>query len=118
MINFKLSRVLVLMFFVTALAFVGYAKYAESACGASATNCKSCHEVKGEKKVNDGAPQHKQHAFGDFCVFCHGGNTAGKTMEEAHEGMASPLADPKKSCSACHPDDFEKRAGKYQSASK
>jgi hypothetical protein len=39
-------------------------------------------------------------------------------MEEAHEGMASPLADPKKSCSACHPDDFEKRAGKYQSASK
>ena len=116
--KFGFSKILVLSVFFVAFVVAGYMNRAESACGASTTNCKRCHEGQGEMKVNDGSAQHKQHAFGDFCVFCHGGDTKGKTKEDAHKGLRSPLEDTKTSCSACHPDDYEKRAAKYEPAAK
>lgn len=91
---------------------------AEGACGAAASSCKSCHEVKGEMKVNEKGSYHKQHAFADFCVFCHGGDTAATTKEAAHKGMIKPLENLEKSCSACHPDDYKKRAKSYEEETK
>jgi hypothetical protein len=85
----------------------------ESACGAAASSCKNCHEVKGEMRVGDKGDYHSQHAFGDFCVFCHSGNTAATTKAEAHEGMVKPLENLEQSCASCHPDDFEKRGKGY-----
>jgi hypothetical protein len=85
----------------------------ESACGAAASSCKNCHEVKGEMKVNDKGDYHTQHAFGDFCVFCHSGNTAATGKAEAHEGLVKPLDNLEQSCASCHPDDFEKKAKGY-----
>ena len=86
---------------------------ARAACGAAASSCKNCHEVKGEKRVNKTGAYHVQHAFGDFCVFCHSGNTAAGGKEEAHQGMVKPLADLEQSCASCHPDDYQERARKY-----
>jgi len=64
-------------------------------------------------RVNTKGAYHAQHAFGDFCVFCHSGNTAGTTRVESHQGMVRPLENLQKSCAACHPDDYEKRAVLY-----
>jgi hypothetical protein len=85
----------------------------ESACGAAASSCKNCHEVKGEMRVGDKGDYHSQHAFGDFCVFCHSGNTAATSKAEAHEGMVKPLENLEQSCASCHPDDFEGRGKGY-----
>jgi hypothetical protein len=85
----------------------------ESACGAAASSCKNCHEVKGEMRVNKTGDYHTQHSFGDFCIFCHSGNTASTTKAEAHEGMVKPLASLEQSCAACHPDDFAEKAKGY-----
>ena len=117
----KKIRVGVLKFFIPVFLIVGIFYWAipdvtESACGAAASSCKNCHEVKGEMRVNKTGDYHTQHSFGDFCVFCHSGNTASTTKVEAHEGMVKPLDDLKQSCGSCHPDDFEKRAEGYGAA--
>jgi hypothetical protein len=96
----------------------GVPRVSEGACGAATSSCKNCHEVKGEMPVNAKGDYHTQHAFGDFCVFCHSGNTAGTTKEAAHAGMVNPLGDIEESCATCHPDDFEKRAEGYGSVTK
>ncbi len=85
----------------------------EGACGASASSCKNCHEIKGEHRVNGKGNYHIQHAFGDFCAFCHSGNTAGTNKAESHAGMVKPEDNLKQSCASCHPDDFEERAKRY-----
>jgi hypothetical protein len=108
------AEVVVAVVLVMVVALWAMPRVSESACGASATSCKNCHEVKGEKKVNDSGDHHTQHAFGDFCVFCHSGNTAATGKDEAHQGMVKPLESLDKSCAACHPDDFEDRAKKYK----
>lgn len=97
------------------VGLLGVPTVAESACGAGASSCKSCHKVK--MPVNSKGDYHVEHAFGDFCVFCHSGNTAAPDQEEAHQGMVKPLADLQKSCAACHPDDYEKLAEGYGAAS-
>jgi hypothetical protein len=114
--KWNVTKVLVSVLLVFAVALWATPRVSESACGAAASSCKNCHEVKGEKKVNASGDWHTQHAFGDFCVFCHSGNTAGATKDEAHQGMVKPLADLEQSCSACHPDDFAKRAEGYKPA--
>jgi len=85
----------------------------EGACGAAASSCKNCHEVKGEHRVNGKGDYHIQHAFGDFCAFCHSGNTAGTNKAESHAGMVKPEDNLQKSCASCHPDDFAERGKKY-----
>ncbi len=82
-------------------------------CGSSASSCKTCHEVQGKDPVNAKGAWHQQHAFGDFCEFCHAGNVKAKDQAAAHTGMISPLADVKGSCQSCHPNDYMDRAKKY-----
>jgi formate-dependent nitrite reductase cytochrome c552 subunit len=98
---------------IAAVAVWALPDKSESACGAAASSCKNCHEVKGEMRVNKSGDYHTQHSFGDFCVFCHSGNTAATGKAEAHEGMVKPLADLEQSCASCHPDDFAERAKSY-----
>jgi hypothetical protein len=112
------SKGVMVTFVLAALAFWAFPDTSQSSCGAAASSCKKCHEIKGEMKVESKGLHHTQHSFADFCVFCHGGSTTASAKEQAHEGMINPLADTKKSCSACHPDDFEKRSAGYRAAGK
>jgi hypothetical protein len=105
--------VLFSIFLMFVAAFWVAPRISEGACGAAASSCKNCHEIKGEMKVNAKGDYHTQHAFGDFCVFCHSGNTAATNKAEAHEGMVKPLGNLEQSCASCHPDDFQDRAKGY-----
>ena len=61
-------------------------------CGSAASSCKNCHEVKGEDAVNAKGDWHTQHAFGDFCEFCHAGNVQAADKTAAHQGLVANLA--------------------------
>jgi hypothetical protein len=82
-------------------------------CGSAASSCKNCHEVKGEDPVNATGDWHTQHAFGDFCEFCHAGNVQATDKTAAHQGLVGPLGDVKANCSSCHADDYEPKAQTY-----
>ncbi len=82
-------------------------------CGTQASSCKNCHEVQAQDPVNTEGDWHTQHAFGDFCQFCHAGNVAATDKDAAHEGLIHPLGDPQGSCSACHPNDYQDSAQVY-----
>ncbi len=84
-------------------------------CGSQASSCKNCHEVKGEDPVNAEGDWHTQHAFGDFCEFCHGGNVQALDQTAAHQGLVAPLGDIQTNCASCH-DDFEPKAQTYAAA--
>jgi hypothetical protein len=94
--------------------FLATAAPASAQCGSQASSCKNCHEVQGEKPVNnDGTDWHQSHAFGDFCYICHGGNQQATDETAAHAGMVPPLSDVKASCQQCHPNDLDARAQVY-----
>ena len=83
-------------------------------CGSQTSSCKNCHEVQGQKPVNnDGTAWHTSHAFGDFCYICHGGNQQATDKTAAHTGMVPPLSDIKASCQSCHPSDYQAQAKVY-----
>jgi len=82
-------------------------------CGSQASSCKSCHEVAGEDPINDKGDWHTQHAFGDFCEFCHSGNVQATDKVEAHTGMVEPLGDLKLNCASCHAKDYQAKADVY-----
>ena len=87
---------------------------ASAQCGSQASSCKNCHEVQGQKSVNnDGTGWHQSHAFGDFCYICHAGNQQATDKAAAHTGMVPPLSDVKASCQQCHPKDLDARAKVY-----
>jgi hypothetical protein len=87
---------------------------ASAQCGSQASSCKNCHEVQGQKPVNnDGTGWHQSHAFGDFCYICHAGNQQATDKDAAHTGMVPPLSDVKASCQQCHPKDLDARAKVY-----
>jgi hypothetical protein len=89
---------------------------ASAQCGSQASSCKNCHETQGQDPVNaDGTPWHTQHAFGDFCYLCHGGNNQATDETAAHTGLEAPLADINTSCKTCHPDDTGAKAQTYAS---
>ncbi len=88
---------------------------AQAQCGSSASSCKSCHETQGEYSVNSKGDWHTQHAFGDFCEFCHAGNVQATDKAGAHEGLADPMADVAASCQGCHPQDLAERSEVYAS---
>ncbi len=98
---------------VAAFLFIAYPRPAQAQCGSAASSCKSCHEVQKVDPVNTKGAWHTQHAFGDFCAFCHSGNTKSKDKTAAHTGMLDPLADVKGACQSCHPNDYMDRAKKY-----
>ncbi len=85
----------------------------EAQCGSSASSCKTCHETQGEDPVNTEGAWHTEHAFGDFCEFCHAGNVQASDKAGAHEALAAPLEDVAASCQGCHPSDLTERAQKY-----
>ncbi len=89
---------------------------ADAQCGTSASSCKNCHEIQGQYPVSNIGDWHKQHAFGDFCGFCHGGDMKAEDKPTAHIGLAHPLEDVTASCAACHPDDCDGRAQQYAAA--
>jgi hypothetical protein len=83
-------------------------------CGSQASSCKNCHETQAQDPVsNDLTTWHGQHAFGDFCYLCHGGNNQATDKAAAHTGMLKPLSNVVASCKSCHPTDFEARAQIY-----
>jgi len=87
---------------------------AQAQCGSQASSCKNCHESQGQKPVNnDGTTWHTQHAFGDFCYLCHGGNNQSTDETASHAGMTAPLADINVSCQSCHPSDTLAKAQVY-----
>lgn len=85
----------------------------EAQCGASATSCKNCHEVNAKYPVNGSGAWHTEHAFGDFCAFCHAGNVQAVEADAAHEGMIYPLSDLPGSCQSCHPGDYQALGEQY-----
>jgi len=101
----------VILLFV-ALALVPTAP-AEAQCGSQASSCKNCHEVQGQDPVNSEGDWHTQHAFGDFCAFCHAGNVQATDAATAHIGMVPPMSDVNASCQQCHPGDLDSKAQAY-----
>jgi hypothetical protein len=72
-------------------------------CTANASSCVSCHETQGVRPVlADPHAWHVDHGFGDLCAACHGGVPGAQAKDEAHAGMTPPLADPARTCGACH----------------
>ncbi len=83
-------------------------------CGSQASSCKNCHETQAQDPVNnDGTAWHTQHAFGDFCYLCHGGNNQATDKTAAHTGMVDPLKDVVSACKACHASDYLAKAQTY-----
>ncbi len=95
--------------------FIACPRTARAQCGSSASSCRNCHEVQKADPVSTKGVWHSAHAFGDFCAFCHSGNTKAKDEAAAHAGMVEPLADVKGSCQSCHPNDYTDRAKKFAS---
>ncbi|MBI5651124.1 MAG: hypothetical protein HZC40_11875 [Chloroflexi bacterium] len=105
--------VLLIAALVATVIWIASPRPANAQCGSSASSCKSCHEVQKVMPVNASGAWHTQHAFGDFCAFCHSGNTKSKDKTAAHTGMLAPLDDVKGACQSCHPADYLDRAKKY-----
>ncbi|GAB4471536.1 MAG: hypothetical protein Kow00124_08680 [Anaerolineae bacterium] len=85
----------------------------DAQCGTQASSCKNCHEVQGQAPVAEKGAWHAEHAFGDFCEFCHAGNVTATEADAAHQGMIYPLSDVAASCSSCHPMDYQGLAAGY-----
>ena len=98
------------------IAVVTGPRPAAAQCGSSSSSCKNCHETQKQDPVNTQGAWHTQHAFGDFCEFCHAGNVKATDKTGAHTGMVDPLADVKGSCQSCHPNDYMDRAKTYADA--
>jgi hypothetical protein len=104
-----------LMFLITTgIFFLLPAQPVSAQCGSQASSCKNCHETQAQHPVsNDLTTWHGQHAFGDFCYLCHGGNNQATDKAASHTGMIDPLSDVVVSCKSCHPNDYEARAQIY-----
>lgn len=88
---------------------------ASAQCGVTASSCKTCHETQAKYPVKTKGEWHVQHAFGDFCVYCHAGDVRAKDKAKAHANRVEPLADVTYTCATCHTDDCNVRADKYAS---
>lgn len=104
---------LIIAGFVLAAAALCWPQPVDAQCGTQASSCKNCHEVQAQDPVNTEGAWHVDHAFGDFCEFCHAGNVTATDADAAHEGMIYPLGDLAGSCSSCHPMDYQDIAVSY-----
>lgn len=95
------------------VAIVLWPTPAAAQCGTQASSCKNCHEVQAKDPVNTKGDWHVQHAFGDFCEFCHAGNVTATDKNTAHQGLIYPLSDTQANCSSCHSKDYQAKAGIY-----
>jgi hypothetical protein len=102
------------LLFVVGGAVLLMATPVKAQCGSQASSCKNCHETQAQDPVNnDATAWHTQHAFGDFCYLCHGGNNQATDKAAAHTGMEDPLSNIDASCKSCHPDDTQAKAQIY-----
>ncbi|MFT3765315.1 MAG: hypothetical protein QM820_07345 [Minicystis sp.] len=93
-----------------------FAGGAAAQCAAKVSSCALCHatsERAPERRA--GADWHRDHAIGDFCAGCHGGNAEATTEAEAHVGINNPLAEPARACAPCHADRAGDLAQRYAS---
>jgi hypothetical protein len=118
--SMRLKKIAVSMFMSGLVLIIGLGVWLASAqpvraqCGSQASSCKNCHETQAQDPVNnDGTTWHTQHAFGDFCYLCHGGNNQSMDKDTAHAGMANPLSDVVLACKSCHAADYEAKAKIY-----
>ncbi len=109
----RLRHALLAIVGVALAAFLLWPRPVDAQCGTQASSCKNCHEVQGQDPVNNEGAWHIDHAFGDFCEFCHAGNVTATEADAAHEGMVYPLADVQASCASCHPTDYQDLAVIY-----
>jgi hypothetical protein len=111
---FWLVSVGVMLVLSVGIFFLLPAQSVSAQCGSQASSCKNCHETQAQDPVsNDLTTWHGQHAFGDFCYLCHGGNNQATDKTAAHTGMTDPLSDIVVSCKSCHSKDYEARAQIY-----
>ncbi|MCB9564977.1 MAG: hypothetical protein H6708_31720 [Kofleriaceae bacterium] len=90
---------------------------AAQSCGGQRSTCRACHEERGERPVErDGSPWHGDHAFGDFCARCHGGDATATRRDAAHVGLAAPLTEA--ACADCHADPAPLLAGYVDEAAR
>ncbi len=88
-----------------ALLVAGFEASAHGQCGATVSGCRQCHEIDQQAPVlADGRPWHRDHAFGDFCAECHGGERTATDSTAAHQTLVDPLGDFTIGCGAqmCH----------------
>jgi hypothetical protein len=76
---------------------------AAAQCGAPASSCRQCHEVEGKRPPDAVSVWHADHAFGDFCAGCHGGDPTIHDEARAHLDLVDPLAAAPRRCAGCHP---------------
>ncbi|HSQ62030.1 MAG TPA: hypothetical protein VLM85_02405 [Polyangiaceae bacterium] len=92
---------------------------ASAQCGAGLSQCRDCHEVRGEKPVQAGpSAWHRDHAFADFCAACHGGDPQACDEAAAHVGLVAPLADVQATCGPCHGVSAQNFAQVYLAAAR
>ncbi len=88
---------------MVAVVVAGADHVAQAQCGSNASSCLGCHEVQRQRPVlEQGAPWHRDHGFGDLCASCHGGVSDENTLAGAHVGLHDPLAAPASTCGSCH----------------
>lgn len=109
-VGVRLALALSLALSITATA----ASVRAQQCAGVVSECRTCHEVRGERPVLGGPlPWHVDHAFADLCANCHGGDASATGAHEAHVGVHSPLADVPATCGECHGTDAERLASGY-----
>jgi hypothetical protein len=84
---------------------------ADAQCGATVSSCRQCHELGVEKTLRGADPWHQDHAFGDLCSNCHGGDRASGDLSLAHLGIVDPLENGGERCRGCHAEEHAAVAG-------
>ena len=106
----KIIKILLLLSFAALIALIGVwlspGQDVDAQCS-DPSACKTCHEIQGQKPVNDSSPWHKQHAIFDFCAACHGGERDATDFTTAHIGVVTSLAQMPVNCSSCHRYELE-----------
>jgi len=84
----------------------GRSAYAQ--CGTKASSCKTCHEVQGKLKSEyPKALATSSIPFGDFCVFCHAGDTKPRQSSRAIKACR-PTRRLGASCARAHESDCKR----------
>lgn len=87
---------------LVALALLARSADALAQCGATLSSCRQCHEIDANGPTPPAARWHSDHALGDFCADCHGGDRATREEASAHVGLVDPLTPSAERCIACH----------------
>lgn len=102
---------------VLALLLSSIAGDAWAQCADKPSSCLQCHETRGHRSTrDDGSAWHRDHAIGDFCSGCHGGDPAADGEADAHAAMLAPLASSERACASCHASNHRELAARYDAA--